>query len=196
MPPPENQPRTKLDILYQEVLGEVVTAIERIEAVHKELPQSTLELQGAAAQLREQANVYVKQAAMAAAEMAKAEVRRESAAAAKAALAESIGDEARSILGVLGQASERLATAMEQLQKHTAATARRDGLRTLAIIAFTAFMSAGCMFLVLRMGNAVAPPLTELQRDALNTGRALQMAWPQLTAQEQEHIGQLLRNAK
>lgn len=197
MPPLDNPaPRSKLDVLYQEVLGDVVSAIERIEAVHKELPQSTLELQAALSQLREQVEVVTERAALAAAETSKADIRREAAAAAKAALAESVGDEARDILNLLGQTSERLTKAMEQVQAQAVSNVKREGVKTLLTIGFTAFMTAGFMFLILRLGNAVAPPLTELQRDALSTGRSLQMVWPELTPQEQDRLGRLLRKAK
>lgn len=210
--------RTKLDILYQDVLGEIHEVINRVDALKADIPSaadqaaSKIELQtgtmlAAADKLREvlvdmsrQVDAYADESTKAAAEAAKADIRQAAAQAAGASVKAEVGKEVREVVGFINEAASNLVAQTDQASasiRSASSQVRWSAGKLAGVMGASSFLA--CLVAVLVLHYAPGwiglgqPQLTADQQRQISEGQALDRVWNRLTDKERKHIEELAR---
>lgn len=185
--------RSKLDILYQDVLGEIHDVISQVETLRKDVDAASgnaaarIEVQAgvmvaAAERLQRQVDLVASAAVMKSVEAGKADLRKAAADAASEAMREAVSAEVTRI----GQAVNSIAAAAGHL--------RSNRLQGAVLAAVAGIFGALAGVAVLVASGLLSPPPTQLSEadaQAINTGRMLTKVWPALSQRERDRITEL-----
>lgn len=189
--------RTKLDIIYQEAMGDVHEILDRVDVLKAELPAAAdalgdklnvqtghylvaaeklaAVLQGMAGEIDRAAA----QAAVTAGEAVKLDVRQAATLAASEAIRVAVGNEVSAVVGELTKAGQLVRWT---IGKHVAVVI--GGAVLGGLVAATTLH-------YLPVGGGSAPQLSEADRVAIENGQKIQRVWNSLTDKERAHIQQL-----
>ena len=214
--------RTKLDIIYQDVLGDVHEILNRVDTLKSELPAAAdamadkLNIQtgnylAAAGKLAEvlqnmsqEIDRAAAQAAATAGESARLDVRQAATQAASGAIRDTVGAEVREVVGFINEAAANLVQEAERSKTEISKAARlvswRFG-RVLAVVVLGGIL--GGLVAVLAAphmpgmhAGAQAAQLSDADRQAIENGAKIQKVWNSLTPKERDHINALLREGQ
>lgn len=211
-----NDARSKLDILYQDVLGEIHEVITRVESLKIEMPAVANEaaqklevqtgtmlaaadkLRGVLAEMAHQVDEYADTATKAAVEAGKVDIRQAAVLAATESVRSTVGAEVRAVVAQVTEAAAQLTREAERTQSSISAASRQVAWgwgKGLSAMFGASALGALAVFVTLHTAGMVKPSeqLTETDRQALTNGRTLNKVWNNLTPKERDRINELAR---
>lgn len=212
--------RSKLDILYQDVLGEIHEVINRVDALKADIPSAAdqaaqkLELQtgtmlaaadklrGVLGEMAKQVDNYADTATKKAVEAGKLDVQKAAVTAASESVRVAVGEEVRAVVAEVTQAAQQLAAEAERTRGSISAASRQVAWgwgKGLSAMFGASVAGALVMFLTLQLTglvNVKPAELSDADRQALQNGRTLNKVWNNLTQKERDHINELARSAQ
>lgn len=207
-----SEARSKLDILYQDVLGEIHDVITRVEKLRTDIPAvtdqaaATIEVQtgnllassealrNVLMDMAKQVDAYATQATSAAAEAAKVDIRQTAGAAAGDALHRAVGAEVQKAVSTLNGAAVELAKEAERARSSVQMASRQVAWgwgQRLATMLGASIAGGLVVVALLHLSGALPDQLSKDDRLALSNGRKLGAIWSQLTPKERERIEEL-----
>lgn len=211
-----SEARTKLDILYQDVLGDVKEVIDKAEAISRdidakvisagsELEKQTGVMLAAVEELRKvlvdmtrQVDEYATEATRKAVEDGKREIQHAAAGIVRA----SVGGEVTRAISDVHTASRELldqARLSKEDLKRAASQVSWSAWQRSGVVMVSSLLSAGALFLGLKASGQLVSPTPALSQAEARTfanGQALERIWNQLTPKEQQRINQLAQQGK
>lgn len=212
-----SEARTKLDILYQDVLGDVREVIDKAEAISRdidakvisagsELEKQTGVMLAAVEELRKvlvdmtrQVDEYATEATRKAVENGKREIQHAAAGIVRA----SVGGEVTQAISDVHTASRELldqARLSKEDLKRAARQVSWSVWQRSGVVVVSSLLSAGALFLGLKASGLLASPtppvLSQAEARTFANGQALERIWNQLTPKEQQRINQLAQQGK
>ena len=212
--------RSKLDILYQDVLGEIHEVINRVDTLKTEIPSAPdqaaqkLELQtgtmlaaadklrGVLSDMAKQVDNYADTATKKAVEAGKLDVRQAAVSAASESVRGTVGEEVRAVASLVTQAAKQLADEAERTRGSISAASRQVAWgwgKGLSAMFGASALGALVMFLTLHFAGVVSikpADLSDTDRQALQNGRVLNKVWNNLTQKERDRINELAKAAQ
>ena len=212
--------RSKLDILYHDVLGEIHEVINRVDTLKAEIPNAAdqaaqkLELQtgtmlaaadklrGVLSDMAKQVDEYADTATKQAVEAGKLDVRKAAVAAATESVRGAVGDEVRAVVSLVKEAATHLATEAERTRGNISAASGQVAWgwgKGLSAMFGASVLGALVMFIILHFAGVVSvkpAELSDADRQSLQNGRLMGKVWNNLTQKERDHINELAKDAK
>lgn len=199
--------RRKLDIIYEDVLGDVGEILNRVDSLKADLPRTAdqmvdkLKLQtghylaaaeklgGVLVGMKQEVDRAAAQAAATAGEAAKLDVRRAVTQAAGDAIGNTVGNEVGKVVNRIDNAADHLMMRAQQTKEEIEAAGRAVSWgvwRLLGWVVFGSLISSSVMLLGIRYLPKKDPveQLSLPDHQALMNGRALNRIWDKLTPQE------------
>lgn len=209
-----SDPRTKIEFLYKEVLGDVTDVVARVEGIKSTVPAA---MDAAAGRVQEQSNALLQAAqklysvlklmskevdehadasVKAAVERGKAELRTAAEQAVVNALANSgVGDQVKEAVDQINQAAQAFATQAGEAKTGIHKASNEVSWGAYKLMA----MLAGVSLVAALVGGFVAARAASLSSEdakALEVGRTISKAWTALTPKERERFSELAKAQK
>lgn len=214
------EPRSKLDILYQDVLGDLHDVLIRVETLKAEIPAAADKMGDALntqagnylaaaekaaavlADLASQVDAYADASAKQAAEAAKLDIRQAATQAASEAVQAEIGKEIQGVVGLINQAARNLVTETDKARGAINAASQQvrwgwgKGVVVMVAGSFIGGLVAMASARYIPGVTDAHAQLTATQRMAIENSEKIQAVWNRLTPKEREHIQELSNGSK
>lgn len=201
--------RTKLDILYADVLGDIDAALARAAELRVDLRQiaadvpekmgnqvdallaATEKMRGVLSDMVVEVSRQADLAGKAAAEATKADIRQAAVTAAR----EAVGPEIRVMVSTVDQAATKLCAAAEKSTAEIREVARSDRWARVLMVAGGAILSAGLVVGAMLVLGLPGSALSDADAHDLARGKVFSRIWTGLSAKEQAHITELAKQS-
>jgi len=196
--------RSKLDILYQDVLGDIHDVITKVESLKGEFPAAAdamadklnvqaghylaaaEQLAGVLKGMSEEIDRSAVQAVAQASAAAKLDIGQAAAQAASQAVSQAVGAEVKEIIGQIKTAGRLISWSFAKVVACMAGAAILGGL--VAVL--------GAHYLPVGGKAGQAQELSEADRQAIQNGQMIQAVWNSLSDKERARIQELARDAR
>lgn len=205
--------RSKLDILYNDVLGDITEVINNLENIKTDIPAavndatSKIELQtghliAVANDLNKiilsmgsKIDEYASASVNSAIEAGKLDINKVITLAAKDALKSQIGREVNEVVGFINEAAKELVTETQRTQetiREAAQEARWGWFKGLTICMSGGVLSAAVLTVFLYY-SGIAPRISDADKRSIERDHRMSIVWEHLSKQERDHITDVMQ---